>query len=205
MKEAIRYERALRWVKENITVLISLSRACENDIFAVCMPFKEEMWELLVKSSDQSEKVNKDYNIKLSAGYISSMNEAVIYRKCTTGHPWRKSCKGKFVQSLAYYMRNDRNMRQEQFISMSKPDWRTVWGILAAQSICTDRSTRALVALNHPEKGICPPGEFIPVYEAMDYRQIGPVYCPCLYVLPVAGWGKNTKSNLCQCIPGKYL
>ena len=41
----------------------------ENDVFAVCMPFKEENVELLVNALQINlRKVNKDYNIKVSCG-----------------------------------------------------------------------------------------------------------------------------------------
>lgn len=50
----------------------------ENDIFAVCMPFKEENVELLVKALQINlRKVNKDYNIKLSCGVYIINDEAV--------------------------------------------------------------------------------------------------------------------------------
>lgn len=41
----------------------------ENDVFAVCMPFREENIDLLVNAIQINlRKVNKDYNIKLSCG-----------------------------------------------------------------------------------------------------------------------------------------
>ena len=77
----------------------------ENDVFGVCMPFKEENIELLVNALQINlRKVNKDYNIKVSCGvYVindDTLDVAEIYDRAFLA---AKSCKGKFVQSIAYY------------------------------------------------------------------------------------------------------
>ena len=146
----------------------------ENDIFAVCMPFKEENVELLVKALQINlRKVNKDYNIKLSCGVYIINDEAVdipeMYDRASLA---AKSCKGKFVQSLAYYdEKMIENMRQEQFIinEVNRAIEEEQFEVYLQPKInlVTDRSygAEALVRWNHPEKGMMSPGEFIPVYE----------------------------------------
>lgn len=118
-------------------------------------------------------KVNKDYNIKLSCGVYIINDEAVdipeMYDRASLA---AKSCKGKFVQSLAYYdEKMIENMRQEQFIinEVNRAIEEEQFEVYLQPKInlVTDRSygAEALVRWNHPEKGMMSPGEFIPVYE----------------------------------------
>ena len=146
----------------------------ENDIFAVCMPYQEENVELLVKALQINlRKVNKDYNIKLSCGvYIIKDDTADVPEMYDRASLAAKSCKGKFVQSLAYYdEKMIENMRQEQFIinevnrAIDEEQFEVY--LQPKMNLVTDRSygAEALVRWNHPEKGMMSPGEFIPVYE----------------------------------------
>lgn len=146
----------------------------ENDVFAVCMPFKEENIELLVNALQINlRKVNKDYNIKVSCGvYVindDTLDTSEMYDRAFLA---AKSCKGKFVQSIAYY--NDsmiEDMRQEQFIinevnrAIDEEQFEVY--LQPKINLVTDRSygAEALVRWNHPEKGMISPGEFIPIYE----------------------------------------
>lgn len=146
----------------------------ENDVFAVCMPFQEENVELLVNALQINlRKVNKDYNIKISCGvYVISDDSLDVSEMYDRAFLAAKSCKGKFVQSIAYY--NDsmiEDMRQEQFIinevnrAIDEEQFEVY--LQPKINLVTDRSygAEALVRWNHPEKGMISPGEFIPVYE----------------------------------------
>ena len=118
-------------------------------------------------------KVNKDYNIKLSCGvYIIKDDTADVPEMYDRASLAAKSCKGKFVQSLAYYdEKMIENMRQEQFIinevnrAIDEEQFEVY--LQPKMNLVTDRSygAEALVRWNHPEKGMMSPGEFIPVYE----------------------------------------
>ena len=146
----------------------------ENDVFAVCMPYKEENIELLMKALQISmNKVNKDYNIKVSCGvYIIKDYDMDVSEMYDRAFLAAKSCKGKFVQNIAYYDESMiENMRQEQFIinEVNKALAEEQFEVYLQPKInlITDRSygAEALVRWKHPEKGMMSPGEFIPVYE----------------------------------------
>lgn len=146
----------------------------ENDVFAVCMPYKEENIELLMKALQISmNKVNKDYNIKVSCGvYIIKDYDMDVSEMYDRAFLAAKSCKGKFVQNIAYYDESMiENMRQEQFIinEVNKALAEEQFEVYLQPKInlITDRSygAEALVRWKHPERGMMSPGEFIPVYE----------------------------------------
>ena len=146
----------------------------ENDVFAVCMPFKEENVELLVNALQINlRKVNKDYNIKVSCGvYVINDDTLDVSEMYDRAFLAAKSCKGKFVQSIAYYNESMiEDMRQEQFIinevnrAIDEEQFEVY--LQPKINLVTDRSygAEALVRWNHPEKGMISPGEFIPIYE----------------------------------------
>lgn len=146
----------------------------ENDIFAVCMPYKEENIELLANALQLNlKKLNKDYNIKVSCGvYVINdynMDVSEMYDRAFLA---AKCCKGKFVQNIAYYDESMiENMRQEQFIinEVNRAIEEEQFEVYLQPKInlVTDRSygAEALVRWRHPEKGMMSPGEFIPIYE----------------------------------------
>lgn len=146
----------------------------ENDVFAVCMPYKEENIDLLAKALQITmKKVNKDYNIKVSCGvYIikdRTMDVSEMYDRAFLA---AKNCKGKFVESVAYYDDSMiENMRQEQFIinEVNKAIEEEQFEVFLQPKInlVTDKSygAEALVRWKHPDRGMISPGEFIPVYE----------------------------------------
>ncbi|MDE5699814.1 MAG: EAL domain-containing protein [Lachnospiraceae bacterium] len=146
----------------------------ENDVFAVCMPFKEENVELLVNALQINlRKVNKDYNIKVSCGvYVIDDDTLDVSEMYDRAFLAAKSCKGKFVQNIAYYDESMiEDMRQEQFIinevnrAIDEEQFEVY--LQPKINLVTDRSygAEALVRWNHPEKGMISPGEFIPIYE----------------------------------------
>lgn len=146
----------------------------ENDVFAVCMPFREENIELLVNALQINlRKVNKDYNIKASCGvYVINDDTLDVSEMYDRAFLAAKSCKGKFVQNIAYYNESMiEDMRQEQFIinEVNRAIEEEQFEVYLQPKInlVTDRSygAEALVRWRHPEKGMMSPGEFIPVYE----------------------------------------
>lgn len=146
----------------------------ENDIFAVCMPHKEENIELLANALQLNlKKLNKDYNIKVSCGvYVINdynMDVSEMYDRAFLA---AKCCKGKFVQNIAYYDESMiENMRQEQFIinevnrALEEEQFEVY--LQPKINLVTDRSygAESLVRWRHPDKGMISPGEFVPVYE----------------------------------------
>lgn len=146
----------------------------ENDVFAVCLPYKEENIDLMAKAIQINlKKVNKDYNIKVSCGvYIikdRTMDVSEMYDRAFLA---AKNCKGKFVESIAYYDDSMiENMRQEQFIinEVNKAIEEEQFEVFLQPKInlVTDKSygAEALIRWKHPDRGMISPGEFIPVYE----------------------------------------
>ena len=146
----------------------------ENDIFAVCMPYEEDNIELLANALQLNlKKLNKDYNIKVSCGvYVINdynMDVSEMYDRALLA---AKSCKGKFVQNIAYYDESMiENMRQEQFIinevnrALEEEQFEVY--LQPKIDLVTDRSygAEALVRWRHPDKGMISPGELIPIYE----------------------------------------
>ena len=146
----------------------------ENDVFAVCMPYKEENIELLMNAVQiNMKKVNKDYNIKVSCGvYVIddySMDVSEMYDRAFLA---AKNCKGKFVRNISYYEDSMiENMRQEQFIinevnrALDEEQFEVY--LQPKINLVTDRSygAEALVRWKHPIKGMISPGEFVPIYE----------------------------------------
>lgn len=146
----------------------------ENDIFAVCMPYKEENIELLAKALQINvRKLNKDYNIKVSCGvYVINDYSIDVSEMYDRANLAAKNCKGKFDENVAYYDESlIENMRQEQYIinevnkALDEEQFQVY--LQPKVNLVTDRSygAEALVRWKHPERGMISPGEFIPIYE----------------------------------------
>ena len=146
----------------------------ENDVFAVCMPFKEESIELLVKALQiNMRKLNQDYNMKVSCGvYVINdynMDVSEMYDRAFLA---AKNCKDRYVQNISYYDEGMiENMRQEQFIinevNRAIDEEQFAVYLQPKINLLTDRSygAEALVRWMHPQKGMIAPNDFIPIYE----------------------------------------
>lgn len=146
----------------------------ENDVFACCMPYKEENVDLLVNALKiKLKKVNKDYNIKVSFGvYIIDdykMDVSEMYDRASLA---AKSCKGKYMENVAYYNTSMiENMRHEQSVinevnrALEEEQFKVY--LQPKINLMTGRpyGAEALVRWKHPEKGMISPAEFIPIYE----------------------------------------
>ena len=146
----------------------------ENDVFACCLPYKEENIELLVNALQLNlKKVNKDYNIKVSCGvYVINDYNMDVSEMYDRAYLAAKNCKGKFVQNVAYYDESMiENMRQEQFIinEVNKALEEEQFAVFLQPKVnlVTGKpyGAEALVRWMHPERGMISPGEFIPIYE----------------------------------------
>lgn len=176
-------------IKEGDKVLISIAQELkrisetfahfvygrlDNDVFACCLPFKEENIEVIVKALQiRVKQGKKDYNIKLSCGvYViedSSMDISEMYDRAFLA---AKNCKGQFMENIAYYDDSMiENMRHEQFVindvNKALEEEQFVVYLQPKINLATDRpyGAEALVRWKHPEKGMISPADFIPVYE----------------------------------------
>jgi diguanylate cyclase (GGDEF)-like protein len=146
----------------------------ENDVFGVCIEYKEENIELILNALQINvKKVNKDYNIKISCGvYVINDYSIDVSEMYDRAFLAAKNCKGNFTQNIAYYDDSMiENMRQEQFIinevnkALDEEQFEVY--LQPKVNLMTDRpyGAEALVRWKHPEKGMIPPNDFIPVYE----------------------------------------
>ena len=146
----------------------------ENDVFACCMPFREEDIDLLVNAIQiKLKKVNKDYNIKVSFGvYIIDDHEMDVSEMYDRASLAAKSCKGKYMENVAYYNSNMiENMRHEQSVinevnrALEEEQFKVF--LQPKVNLMTGRpyGAEALVRWQHPTKGMISPAEFIPIYE----------------------------------------
>ena len=146
----------------------------DNDVFACCVPYKEENIELLVKALQiKLKQLNKDYNIKISCGvYVIDDYNMDISEMYDRAFMAAKNCKGQFIENIAYYDDSMiENMRQEQFIindvNKALEEEQFVVFLQPKINLQTDKpyGAEALVRWKHPEKGMIAPADFIPIYE----------------------------------------
>ena len=146
----------------------------ENDVFAICLPYKEENIELVSNALQlHVKKVNKDYNIKVSCGvYVITDRNMDVSEMYDRAFLAAKNCKGKYVQTVSYYDESMiESMRKEQSIinevNRAIEEEQFVVYLQPKINLVTERSygAEALVRWKHPERGMISPGEFIPVYE----------------------------------------
>lgn len=146
----------------------------ENDVFACCLPYKEENIDLLVNALQlKLKRANKDYNIKMSYGvYIINDYDMDVSEMYDRAFLAAKSCKGKFVENVVYYDESMiENMRQEQYIinevnrALEEEQFEVFFQ--PKINLITDKpfGAEALVRWRHPEKGMISPADFIPIYE----------------------------------------
>lgn len=146
----------------------------ENDVFVICMPYKENEIELVVNAVQiKIKRLNKDFNIKISCGvYVITDKSMDIHEMYDRAFIAVKSCKGGYVQNIVYYdesMMED--MRKEQFIvnevnrALEEEQFEVF--LQPKVNLLTELSfgAEALVRWRHPKRGMIAPGEFIPVYE----------------------------------------
>ena len=146
----------------------------ENDVFACCLPYKEENIEILANDLQLNlKKVNKDYNIKVSCGvYVINDYNMDVSEMYDRAYLAAKNCKGKFVQNIAYYDESMiEDMRQEQFVinavNKAIEEEQFVVYLQPKINLITGKpyGAEALVRWMHPKRGMIAPAEFIPVYE----------------------------------------
>lgn len=146
----------------------------DNDVFACCVPYKEENIELIVKALQiRLKQINKDYNIKISCGvYVIDDFNMDISEMYDRAFMAAKNCKGQFIDNISYYDESMiENMRQEQFVinevNKALEEEQFVVFLQPKINLITNRAygAEALVRWKHPEKGMLSPADFIPIYE----------------------------------------
>lgn len=146
-----------------------------GDVFAVCMKYdgKESVESLSDRITENLKKFPVEYNIVATYGmYIvkdRSIPVSEMYDKATLAS---KKVKNSFIHKLEYYEDNmsediereqriinemENALEEEQFVVYLQPKY----------DIRTNEpaGAEALVRWIHPDRGIVPPGVFIPVFE----------------------------------------
>lgn len=162
---------------QKYTQHIELKTYCrkEADVFYICLPYKgkERSREVLEQIREDLRNFQKSYDLVPVFGiYViqdskSSIREMMDYAKMAAD-----TCKENYVQSYAYYDQTiqdeilqsqmivnkmKRALREEQFVLYLQPKYS-----LADNQI---QGAEVLVRWEDPEKGLLPPGMFIPIFE----------------------------------------
>ena len=162
---------------QKYTQHIELKTYCrkEADVFYICLPYKgkERSQEVLEQIREDLRNFQKSYDLVPVFGiYViqdskSSIREMMDYAKMAAD-----TCKENYVQNYAYYDQTiqdeilqsqmivnkmKRALREEQFVLYLQPKYS-----LADNQI---QGAEVLVRWEDPEKGLLPPGMFIPIFE----------------------------------------
>lgn len=162
---------------QNFTKHVVWTTYCrkEADVFYLCLPYteKEALQEMLEQIREQLRNFQKNYELVPVFGiYVIkdrslSIREMMDYAKLAAD-----TCKENYIQNYAYYdqtIQDDilqsqmivnkmkRALKEEQFVLYLQPKYS-----LADNQI---RGAEVLVRWDDPERGLLPPGIFIPIFE----------------------------------------
>ena len=146
----------------------------ESDRFALCFPARLfETQALLASANQMLTDLHIGIRVVLYAGVFNVEDVTLsIDQMCDRAYMALKTIKGKYHERFAYYdsaMRdqlmleqtitsemNDA-LQQDQFCFYLQPIYSITTGLPV--------SAEALVRWKHPQKGLIPPGDFIPLFE----------------------------------------
>lgn len=146
----------------------------ESDRFAMCYPARlYEPHELLASADAQLEEMNVGVRIALYAGvYCVSDVNLSVEQMCDRAYMALLTVKGHYHERFAYYDRamRDRLMMEQRITSemnAALQGGQFCFYVQPVYSITTGEPTfgEALVRWNHPELGVVPPRDFIPLFE----------------------------------------
>jgi diguanylate cyclase (GGDEF)-like protein/PAS domain S-box-containing protein len=146
----------------------------ESDHFAACFPQERLDMPLIINRLDQSlKRLNIDFHVQLSFGvYPIRNNNVPINHMCDRAVMAMKTIKGNVVNRYAFYDDKLRQTMLEENAVLDemnnaleqgqfKPYLQPVFSVDTQKPV----SVEMLVRWDHPEKGLIPPGQFIPLFE----------------------------------------
>ena len=147
----------------------------EADVFYICLPYKgkERSQEVLEQMREDLRNFQKNYELVPVFGiYVIQDRSASIREMMDYAKMAADTCKENYVQNYAYYDQTiqdeilqsqmvvnkmKRALKEEQFVLYLQPKYS-----LADNKI---QGAEVLVRWEDPEKGLLPPGMFIPIFE----------------------------------------
>lgn len=147
----------------------------EADVFYICLPYKgkERSQKVLEQMREDLRNFQKSYELVPVFGiYVIQDRSASIREMMDYAKMAADTCKENYVQNYAYYNQTiqdeilqsqmvvnkmKRALKEEQFVLYLQPKYS-----LADNKI---QGAEVLVRWEDPEKGLLPPGMFIPIFE----------------------------------------
>lgn len=172
MAEALRYE------KEEYNDEIVFGRIGADD-FAFTIPFKEEseIYDTIDNIREFIGGYELSFNIVLIFGvYIITDRDQNVEAMLDNANTAAKGIKGNYINTVAFYdervsakrieeqeIANDMKqaLKEEQFVVFLQPKYNAEAGLPCG--------AEALIRWKHPQKGMIPPGKFIPVFESNGF------------------------------------
>lgn len=146
----------------------------ESDRFALCYPARlYEPGELLDAAADLLAQLEGGVHVSLYAG-VYNVDDAApsVEQMCDRAYLALKTIKGRYHERYAYY---DAAMREQLMLeqritgemNQALQEGQFCFYLQPIYSIATGvpTSAEALVRWNHPERGVVPPRDFIPLFE----------------------------------------
>lgn len=146
-----------------------------SDIFCVCLSRpKEECVDIIHTVEAKLNEYTLDFQFILSAGIVClpCYNGEPINVLCDRAAMAQRTVKGSYINNYAFYedSMNDALNKEHYFTKSMKKALESGQFIIYLQPKYDMESgmitgAEALVRWKHPEKGMIPPGEFIPLFE----------------------------------------
>lgn len=170
-------DRVLRAIARNLDVQlrgVGTYARLESDRFALCYPARlYEPGDLLQSANQCLEEMHIGINLVLYAGIYQVEDSAIsVDQMCDRAYMALKTIKGRYHERFAYYdstMRDrlvlEQRISSEMNAALSQGQF--CFYLQPIYSITTGEpeSAEALVRWDHPERGVVPPADFIPLFE----------------------------------------
>lgn len=146
----------------------------ESDVFGACVSFEEEqMNEFIAFLRKSLSEYNINYDVVPSIGIYIVNDENIdvesIYNKATLAS---KTVKGNYVDFFAFYddsmgekLKTEQRITNEMNTALEEGQFQVYFQAKYSLHDSCPAGGEALVRWVHPEKGIIPPDEFIPIFE----------------------------------------
>lgn len=162
------------WVKQYADGNGGLAGRLYSDHFILCVPFQKEQGELVVRQlQEELERNPVDMDITVNCGVYEAVERTQnVQLMCDRAHIAANDGKGNVMRPVTYYSSEHRerlmqtqSVLNEMRVALAKNQFHIY---LQPQVSMADEKligAEALVRWVHPERGVIPPAQFIPVFE----------------------------------------
>lgn len=166
--------RIAGWAKEYAHAGGGVAGRLDSDHFILCVPSKEEQGELVVQLLSQELKKDlADMDITVNCGVYTAVDRTKkIQLMCDRAHLAANDSKGNVMKPVTYYSsaHRERLMQKQTVLNeMRSALAGHQFQIYLQPQIGMENGrligAEALVRWIHPERGVIPPAQFIPVFE----------------------------------------